>query len=40
MNGSALPEELWQYGNLLKLKDPQFYQNSKYSFALYLNEHK
>jgi hypothetical protein len=40
MNRSALPAELWQYGNLLKLKDPQFYQNSKYSFALYINEHK
>jgi hypothetical protein len=34
----STPAELWQYGNLLKLKDPQFYQNDKYSFALY--EHK
>lgn len=40
MNRGTLPEELWQYGKLLKLKDPQFYQNSSYSFALYLNEHK
>jgi len=40
MNRSALPAELTQYGNILKLKDPQFYQNSKYSFALYQNEHK
>ena len=40
MNRSALPEELWQYGNLLKLKDPQFYQDGKYAFALYINEHK
>jgi len=40
MNRSALPAELTQYGNILKLKDPQFYQNSRYSFALYTNEHK
>ena len=39
MNRSALPAELVQYGNVLKLKDPQFYQNDKYSFALYTNEH-
>ena len=38
MNRGPLPQELWQYGNLLKLKDPQFYQNDKYAFALYLNE--
>ena len=40
MNRSVLPEELWQYGNLLKLKDPQFYEDGKYAFALYINEHK
>jgi len=40
MNRGPLPAELLQYGNLLKLKDPQFYQNSKYSFALYINDHK
>lgn len=40
MNRGPLPEELWQYGNLLKLKDPQFYQNDKYAFALYVNERK
>jgi hypothetical protein len=40
MNRSALPQEIWEYGNLLKLKDPQFYQNEKYAFALYVNEHK
>ena len=33
-----LPAQLWEYGNLLKLKDPEFYQNDKYSFALYVNE--
>ena len=40
MNRGPLPEELWQYGNLLKLKDPHFYQNDRYAFALYLNEPK
>lgn len=39
MTRGPLPAELWQYGNLLKLKDPQFYQNDKYAFALYVNEH-
>lgn len=39
MNRGPLPAELRQYGNLLKLKDPQFYQNDKYAFALYVNEH-
>ena len=38
LNRGALPVELTQYGNVLKLKDPQFYQNGKYSFALYINE--
>jgi hypothetical protein len=37
MNRGPLPEELVQYGNVLKLKDPQLYQNSKYAFALYIN---
>ncbi|HSE20368.1 MAG TPA: hypothetical protein VLB68_01885 [Pyrinomonadaceae bacterium] len=40
MNRGPLPAELWQYGNLLRLKDPQFYQNDKYAFALYVNEPK
>lgn len=40
MNRGPLPETLVQYGNVLKLKDPLFYQNSKYSFALYINEQK
>jgi hypothetical protein len=40
MNRGPLPAELTQYGNLLKLKDPQFYQNDKYAFALYVNEPK
>jgi hypothetical protein len=38
MNRGPLPAELVQYGNVLKLKDPQFYQNDDYSFALYINE--
>ena len=38
MTRGPLPAELWQYGNLLKLKDPQFYENDKYAFALYVNE--
>ena len=38
MNRGTLPQELVQYGNVLKLKDPLFYQNSKYAFALYINE--
>jgi hypothetical protein len=40
MNRGPLPQELWQYGNLLRLKNPQFYQNDKYAFALYVNEGK
>jgi len=40
MNRGPLPAELTEYGNVLKLKDPQFYQNEKYSFALYVNEGK
>jgi hypothetical protein len=39
MNRSALPAELVEYGNVLKLKDPQLYQNDTYSFALYINQH-
>ena len=38
MKHGPLPAQLWEYGNLLKLKDPEFYQNDKYSFALYVNE--
>ena len=39
MKGGPLPAELVQYGNVLKLKDPKFYQDDEYSFALYINEH-
>jgi len=39
MNRGPLPAELVQYGNVLKLKDPQFYQDGEYWFALYTNEH-
>lgn len=39
MNRGPLPAELVEYGNVLKLKDPQFYQDGEYSFALYINEH-
>ena len=38
LDRGPLPVEFMQYGNLLKLKDPQFYQNGKYAFALYINE--
>ena len=39
MKRGPLPAELVQYGNVLKLKDPQFYQDDEYAFALYINEH-
>jgi hypothetical protein len=39
MNRGPLPAELVQYGNVLKLKDPKFYKDDEYSFALYVNEH-
>ena len=39
MNRVGLPAELVQYGNVLKLKDPQFYHDDEYFFALYTNEH-
>lgn len=35
---SLPPHELRQYGNLLKLQDPRFYENGPYAFALYFNE--
>ena len=35
---SLPPNELWQYGNLLKLQDARFYENGPYAFALYYNE--
>ena len=34
----SVPSELRQYGNLLKLQDPRFYENGPYAFALYSNE--
>jgi hypothetical protein len=36
---SLPPDELRQYGNLLKLQEARFYENGPYAFALYLNEH-
>jgi hypothetical protein len=36
---SLPPDELRQYGNLLKLQEARFYGNGPYAFALYLNEH-
>ena len=35
---SLPPNELRQFGNLLKLQDAHFYENGPYAFALYLNE--
>ena len=35
---SLPPNELRQYGNLLKLQDARFYENGPYAFALYVNE--
>ncbi|HKR02339.1 MAG TPA: hypothetical protein VJT09_16805 [Pyrinomonadaceae bacterium] len=32
------PERLNQYGNSLRLVDPQWYRNGEYAFALYANE--
>ena len=36
--GSLPPNELRQYGDLLKLQDAHFYENGPYAFALYVNE--
>ncbi|HET9710572.1 MAG TPA: hypothetical protein VFP64_01780, partial [Pyrinomonadaceae bacterium] len=35
---SLPPNELRQYGDLLKLQDAHFYENGPYAFALYVNE--
>jgi hypothetical protein len=35
---SLPPNELLQYGNLLKLQEARFYENGPYAFALYVNE--
>jgi len=35
---SLPPNELRQYGNLLKLQEARFYENGPYAFALYVNE--
>jgi hypothetical protein len=35
---SPPPDELIEYGNVLKLQDPHFYENGELSFALYLNQ--
>ena len=35
---SMPPNELRQYGDLLKLQDARFYENGPYAFALYVNE--
>jgi hypothetical protein len=35
---SLPPNELRQYGNLLKLQDARFYERDPYAFALYFNE--
>lgn len=33
-----LPKVMVQYGNTLRLADPNWYQNGEYAFALYSNE--
>jgi hypothetical protein len=35
---SLPPDELRQYGNVLKLQDAHFYESGPYAFALYFNE--
>jgi hypothetical protein len=35
---SLPPNELRQYGDLLRLQDAGFYENGPYAFALYVNE--
>ena len=35
---SLPPNELRQYGNVLKLQEARFYENGPYAFALYFNE--
>ena len=35
---SSPPNELLQYGRLLRLQEARFYENGPYAFALYLNE--
>ena len=37
-NDSLPPDELRQYGNLLRLQEARFYENGPYAFALYYNE--
>lgn len=37
-NDSLPPNELLQYGKLLKLQEARFYENGPYAFALYFNE--
>jgi hypothetical protein len=39
-NAESPPEFLAQYGNSLRLVDPNWYANEKYSFALYVNDRK
>jgi hypothetical protein len=35
---SLPPNELWQYGNLLRLQEAHFYENGEYAFALYVKD--
>lgn len=34
------PNELWQYGNLLRLQEAHFYENGEYAFALYSKDRR
>ena len=38
--GSLPPNELWQYGNLLRLQEAHFYGNGQYAFALYSKDRR
>jgi len=37
---SLPPNELWQYGDLLRLQEAHFYENGEYSFALYSKDRR
>jgi hypothetical protein len=37
---SLPPNELWQYGNLLRLQEAHFYENGEYAFALYFKDRR
>jgi hypothetical protein len=38
--GSLPPNELWQYGDLLRLQEAHLYENGEYAFALYFKDRR